>query len=210
MPPLPPVAGVVKIRWVGQNNGRPWNNILHAKFSGPAPSVADLTTYANQHATQWANNIASLCFTNTSLTAVQVVDLSSATSNSAEVTTSQAGTRAGPSSLPVNVAMVASENISLRYRGGHPRIYLPAGTNVDVIQGHLWTTTFIAEANAGLGSMLTALNATPIGTGASFLCAVSYRTAHTLRPTPLPFAVNSFIVHPRVDTQRRRLGKEIP
>lgn len=208
MPPLPPVSSAVKIRLIGTYFFRPWNNIIYAQYSVPTPTAANLSAYASALATVWGTNVAPLCNTAVSLTAIDVIDIASATGASASVSVAIPGTLTGQA-LPIQAAMVASWHINLRYRGGHPRSYVPAGVPASTVNGNTWTSTFITSAVASMTGFLNGMNGISLGGGSSFMIAVSYHTAHAVRPTPLKNAVQSVSVHPRLDTQRRRLGKEI-
>lgn len=207
MPPLPPVSSVVKLRLVGTKGNTPWNNILHVRYAGTAPTENDLNNWLGNIASLWGANLAPLCSTNVDLTQLDAADLSSATAASTSITTAQAGTRAG-TSFPAQVCCVGSWRASLRYRGGHFRTYWPIGVTNDTLTISSWAAAFLVSAAAGIGAFRTAINASSMGTASCTLVGVSYRTGHALRPAPLVVTITGVSVHGRIDTQRRRLGKE--
>lgn len=207
MPPLPPASAVVKLRLLGLKGGMKWNNILHVRYAGPAPTTAELDTWLGVISTAWQTNLAPLADTSCSLTGLDAVDLSSATAASGAFAVSVPGTRVG-NSFPSQVAMVGSWPGNLRFRGGHFRTYWPFGVVTDQASANSWTTPFITAAVAGLRAFRTAINTSSIGTAPATLVGLSYRTQHAVRPVPLVVTINDAAVHGRIDTQRRRLGKE--
>lgn len=215
MAPLPPIQNVLRIRLTGVMATNNWASIQYARFQGAPPTAADLGTVAASLRTAWQNAIAQLCFTDRSLRVIEVIDLSSDTSASAVNTGNTLGTRAG-SPLPNNVAMVASYKIARRYRGGHPRTYWPAGVIADVTSGNLWTQTFLTLANTGAPAWVGNVNAIVLGGSPLQHGVVSYFERDPANPghskprtSPLFFSTQSVVVHTRVDTMRRRLGKEV-
>lgn len=209
MPALPPAANVVKVRMIGQNQGSPWNNLVHLQYAGAAPSAGGLNSVASQVVSAWQANIAPICSIAVTLTRVECVDLTSNTSAEGAFDTNVPGTLVAPF-MPASAAMVLSWNAQVRYRGGHPRMYIPAGVLADLINGKLWTQAFLINARAAVSAFLVALNAVASGPTTFFVILLSYRTGNAARPVPLKFPVTAATVHPRLDSQRRRLGKEIP
>ena len=215
MPALPDVPAVVQIKLVGTRQGLPWNSVQHARYAGTAPSVGDLGTAAQAVGTAWANAMAVIHDPAVFLTNVIMTDLASKTGAVADASMNHAGTHPGTGSLPLNVALVQSYIIQVRYRGGHPRTYWPAGVPSDISVGHLWTTTFLGTANTSATGWVGNINAIILGGAALQHCVVSYFKGKDqfgkplLRPTPVVYITQSTVVHGRVDTMRRRLGKEV-
>lgn len=209
MAPLPSVAQVVKVLIKGTIQGQQWANVHYLQYTGAAPTVADLNTVGAAIAAAWNTNIAPLCGSGVILTGIDLADLTSAFASTSSVTVSNAGTRAG-TALVNSAAMVASWKINMRYRGGHPRSYIPAGMLADTTSGRLWATAFVTAANSALAAYRTALNAiTASGTTYKMVC-VRYHINKVLQATPVVVTINSATVHGRIDTQRHRLGKETP
>jgi hypothetical protein len=207
MPALPPVANVLQVRLIGALGNATWNNILHLQYSGQPPNSAALNTLAGQIATAWASNLASLAPTVCELTGMAITDLTSPTSASTAVTLATPGTRTG-TAFSAQVAVVGSWVVNFRRRGGHWRTYLPFGVVADLLNQTQWVPTFAAAVQTGLAAFRTALNGMNVGGSPVTMVGVSYFDAHALRPTPLVLPIQGVAVHPRVDTQRRRLGKE--
>lgn len=209
MPALNPVASVVRVNLKGTNNGTNWQNVLHLQYSGSAPSTSDLTSIATAVANAWNTNFAPMCGAQVSLTEVDTADLTSSTAATQQTTVSHAGSRGG-TALPSSVACVVSWAINHRYRGGHPRSYLPAGMIADVLTGHLWQAAFITAMESAAAAFLTALNAITFAGSTCRMVSVQYVSAKTRLSVPVPYTINASTVHGRVDTQRKRLGKETP
>lgn len=206
MPSMPPVAQVLKVIVKGQQD-QPFNNIFHLQYSGLAPNASDLNTMAGTILANYTSAFASLLNTAVAIQQCTLVDLTSATAAEGEATTTTAGTRAGPN-FPANVAAVLSWTINLRYRGGHPRTYLPAGIMTDLSGFTTWSPAFVTELDAAAGTFRTSMNALTTGATTYKLCIVSYSSNNAPRPQPLPFQIQGHSVDNRVDSQRRRLGKD--
>jgi hypothetical protein len=209
MPVLPDAPFTVKVRLAGVNQGTTWNVGYHLQYTGVPPTVADLEIVANAAGAAWGTNIGPLSVIGCDLSTVVVVDLNSRTGNSTEVVYSNIGLRSG-TPLPTSSACVASWHQSLRYRGGHPRTYFPVGTTTDTLNSHLWTPTFQTEAEDAFNAWRAQI-VSIVGTAQTWSYVfVSYVSDGVLRPVPLILPITGVLVHGRMDTQRRRLGKETP
>lgn len=209
MPPLPPAAQIVLVRLKGTYGSQPWNVIQHLQYTGPAPAVADLQTIATSITSAWNTNYAPLAATNVGLSGIDLADLTNPAAAAASVTVSSLGTRAG-ATLPASTCIVVSWIINVRYRGGHPRSYYPFGVITDTTGTRAWAPTFVTSVNNASTAYRTALNALSVSGTTYKMAVVSYTRNNEPRPTPVPFTIQSNVTHQRIDTQRRRLGKEIP
>lgn len=213
MPRLPDVPNVVRMVLTGTMNGQPWAAVQYARFTGVSPTSAQLATAATAVGGAFRDALAQLCPSTTVLTQVQLIDLTSLDAAVGSAAVSHAGTRIG-TGLPNNAALVASYKINVRYRGGHPRTYWPAGVTTDVTSGRLWAGAFLTLADGACTDYVGDVNAIALSGGLLVFSAVSYYSKEVtptpphLRSTPLVVPVTTVEVHPRVDTQRRRLGKE--
>lgn len=205
---LPDAAQIVLVRVTGTNQGTNFQNVFHLQYSGTAPQVADLNTLCSDVLSAWATNFSPLCQAGQALASATAVDLTNRQAASGTATNTTAGSRAG-TAMTNQVACVVSWAINHRYRGGHPRSYIPAGVLADVTSGHLWATTFVTSMTNAAGAFRTALNAITISGATYKMVTLSYYSGGVLLPTPVPYTIQGAKVHGRVDTQRRRLGKEI-
>lgn len=224
MPILPDAPNTLHVRLIGTNQGTNWSNGFYLHASGALGSTsANLDTLAGTIATSWSTNIGPLCNNAVFLNTITIADLTTRTSPAITHTVSPAaaGTR-GTTVLPTSVALVMSFNAARRYRGGHPRIYIPAGLVADVTSGRLWNpapTEMLADANAAAAAIYTAWHGLTLGAvGVPLTCVSFYesvpdpsRPGHNhsvLRSSPAFFDITGARVRTRVDTQRLRLGKE--
>jgi hypothetical protein len=208
MPALPDAAAIVRVRVIGTVNGAPFNNIFHLQYDAAAPSVANLNTLCADVLTAWQTNFKSLCPSTVVLASADAQDLTNAGAASGSATDTTAGTRSG-TAMPNSVAACITWRINNRYRGGHPRTYLPAGVIADVSGGNRWTDAFVTAMNTAAAAFLTALNAISLGGSSYKAVCLSYTRDKVARIPPVPYTIQSGLADHRPDTQRRRLGRDI-
>lgn len=209
--PLPDVANVMKLRLIGQNMGAPWVNVMHISFTGAAMDQASVNTIATAIRGYWATRFAPLFITNAALTTVELTDLTNRTGVIGTDTTGAAGTDA-TAGAPTSLAACLTLKVAKRYRGGHPRMYL-AGVNASVYtNGRTWSPTRQAAYQAAGRGFLGDINAIIIGSRTYALCAVSYyqsvNKVVSYKTPPQVYPITDVVMHSRVDSMRRRLGKE--
>lgn len=214
--PLPDADHIIQARVSGTHNGILWVNTHYLQCVGALPNVADLSAMATSIGSAWNTNIAPLCHANVTMNQVDMADLSNRGAAIASVTAlAHPGTRAGSDNAN-QIAMVVSWKANRRFKGGHPRSYLPAGVQADILTGRLWVGTFQTLATTSVRAYRTALNALT-STGATyrmvymrFITHDPVTKAKLYVTPPEPYTITDGLVHGRVDTQRRRLGKETP
>lgn len=221
--PLPPVPNTLKIAIVcAGNDGREAVNVFHQAYGGSAPSFTDCSSIAQAWWDQWVINYTPDQPAQTSLTSITVTDLAS--SSGAEATWTNADTPVPGTSihgmLPLHSCFVLSKTILRRYRGGHPRMYLPIGTTNDLNDDGHWKDSSWTPWVAAWESMLNqVILGSPYGatTLAEEVC-VSYNGKYDLpnsgpptyrRVTPALFdiPVNGYTGSPILGTQRRRVRR---
>jgi len=140
---------------------------------------------------------------------VRSIDNSGATANFGDSSTGANGATTGP--LPPNCALTASWSIASRYRGGHPRSYFPGppASALDNPGGRVWSSTFISTAHSAFSAFLNSVNTATISGHANGIQLGTIRSKSKGQVIPATFyPYLSVSVHSRVDSQRRRLGKE--
>lgn len=187
-------------------------------YSGSAPTGANCTTLAGDVATAWAANIAPLVTAEWSLKEVDVLDIATNSGFSGQATPSDAGTRTGPT-LPLQCATNVEYNISRRYRGGKPRMFLPPGAEADLVNQSHYDGTYVTAVNTGITAFFAALEALSIGAmGTLAHVNLSYysgfrnvtnssgreRAVPVYRPTALHDVVSGYSCKALVGSQRRR------
>lgn len=209
MPPLPDVPQVCKVIISGQYHDAKWINIWYSHYSGGAPSSADIVNYLTSIGTNIAIAYGAEMSVDNEVTGMECIDLTSPTANSGSITLSTFGARTGDFT-PASVALVASLEINRRYRGGHPRKYLPWGTAGTYATGSTtqWDSGFVADCQSHIDDILNDFSGVTEGaTTWDGTVNVSYRNAGAVRVTAVVDPILSAIIRPRICTQRRRLGR---
>jgi hypothetical protein len=114
--------------------------------------------------------------------------------------------------LPAQVATGISWQVQAAYKGGHPRTYLPPPAQTALLDPRLFNSSFCnsvaSAANAFHGNVNAMshgeLDQLHLGT-VSFVHQKAWRTPPVFRD----FVPGNAAVDQRVDTQRRRLGRDI-
>lgn len=208
MPPLPPAHGVAKIIVKQTLGGTNIFNVLHAA-SSPAINwtTAECQSMANAVRAAWVSNVIPLQTTALTLTDVQVVDIGSATGNEATATGSTPGTVVAVA-LPASAAICWSWKIGRRYRGGHPRTYIGGLTGTDLLNPNTIAVARVTAHAAAAAAIRSAINGVMVGGNVANMCCVNYvRNKVPLDPPETDF-FTGVSVDSRVDTQRRRLGRD--
>ena len=212
----PAAPNGIQVRMSYEYAGYQWTakNLFWLQASTPGPySNTDLTTVATGIAgtsstTGWQPFL-QLLTPSIALVRIDASDLTGLSSNSGAWTGTKAGTATG-TGIASNVAAVISWQIAARYRGGKPRTYLPGVAN-NFLGGagyNIWTTAFVTAAQAAAVEVLASINAILTPSFSVTMGVYSFYTGHALRPTPIFRPYTGAKVHERVDSQRRRSGKE--
>jgi hypothetical protein len=209
MTALKPVSQVARIvvegKWGNQNTV----NVYHwQKVTPVSPfTQAEIDSVASSFRGGYVANFIPLQVPAFVLGACVAVDLSSDTGVMGVVTTTTAGAAAGTSN-PANVALVVSWEINRRYRGGHPRSYMPGTATANVSGTNSWVAgTLTAWSTAG-DAFLASMNAMTPGAGTTGRMVAVHRYRDKVELTsPLVSGITGSHVDTRIDSQRRRLGK---
>lgn len=197
-------------------------NRFFIQYTGSAGTSAGLNTACTSIATAWNTNLAPWMGTQVTLTQVVAEDLSASTAPIGSALVSHTGSRTG-TNLTAGQCVVVKNEISRRYRGGHPRTYLPAFTATDLTSANVWNTSstsgLVTSWAAFITSAQSAINTYSSGAGAQMVNISYYNGFHnvtspttgrvrsipTLRsPSPVIDVVTSFAANPNVCSQRRR------
>lgn len=208
MPALPASPGDVKITIVQSLAGVSVYNVLHA--SGPNSAgytSTELGSLASAVRSAWVTNVIPLQATALTLTDVVVDDLSNDLGARGIASGSNAGT-AGGTIVPASVAVCWSWKIANRYRGGHPRTYIGGVTASGMSNQNTWLSTYVTSHTNAATAIRTAINTTSVGGSTWTLICLSYYKDKALRPDPVPRPISGVSVDTRIDSQRRRLGRD--
>lgn len=207
MPALPNVPGVIRVSLEGVTTNRNWANVFHVRYTGTPPTPTSLNDYLAAWYTVVTDAVLPLMMDEGACTGATAVDLTSATSASAEVSSTLSGTRTG-NPIPSSAAALVNYNSSFRYRGGHPRTYYFVGVTTDLNDQAHWTSAFTTLVQDLANTMLLALGAGVIdATNYVQQCAVSYKQNNEDRAVPLVMPIAVATASGGVATQRRRMRK---
>jgi hypothetical protein len=150
VPALPAVPKTVALAFttLSGTSPNPAVNKLHFAYTGTPPTPAQLASFATTVLTAFGSAVGPFMSSDNTISALEAVDLSSPVSATATVTAAIAGALT-PDKLPDDTCVVLSATVGRRYRGGHPRTYLPVGVVAEITNGNLWNATW-------LGTLLTA------------------------------------------------------
>lgn len=212
---LPPAQSQIRFKYQGTVRGQPWVNLFYAQYVPPLPT--NMNTLAQGLSSAWNTAWAPALTTDVSLTQTSVWDLSTNAGLVGTDGTSHPGTRTMGTAtpLPVNVAYCISWKVNYRWRGGHFRTYLPSGIGTDITSGKTLAGSLVTLLQTQAQAFITAINSLVAGTSPLVLTGVRYyghggseTTPPTPLPTPIILPIQSYAVHTRVDSMRRRTGKE--
>lgn len=205
---FPDVPNVLRLQLIGTNQTTPWVLGLFWHYNAASLITGDINSVCANVATAWQSSLAAVHNPAVSLSRVQGIDLRARDAAQGGVDVSYPGTHAGVV-YPVNVAAVISWKVNYRWRGGHFRSYLPAGSSGDITGGRIWSTTFLTALNTACDSFRNALNGLTVGGTGGHLTGIRYFSEKQVLAQPLDLVIVDSTVHGRVDTQRRRLGREV-
>jgi hypothetical protein len=172
----------------------------------------------NAHQTAWPTHMGILAGANVRLETVKGVDLSNQTPVSSEPTfTAMVGQKLDPlepSSLCVNVRC----KVNARYRGGHPRLFLPLGSTADVGNEYQWSAGFASQVSAGVQSYVNTIKTgaiaggvvTPVHTIPTWVYSVTNDSVHQKyvrkrESFKIALDVSAYVAQEQFGSQRRRL-----
>jgi hypothetical protein len=205
---LPDAPGVIRLVHRGDLQGITYVNTMHILGSQGSYSQNDMQAIASAAHLAYSNAFIPQLNTGTSLQSTKAIDLTSRTAYWGEDTTPHTGTNVATVFPANSVAYCISWNIHDRYRGGHPRLYLPGCSTTDFTVGRTLTNTKAQALDTAAQGYLTSLAAITTG-GQTFLpVCVRYYSQHQLVSPPYIRQIYDSTVHHRIDSMRRRTGKE--
>lgn len=205
---LPPVPGVAKVIIKQVTGGVNVFNVMHvANPVGASWSQAGLDGLATLMRQTWVTNVIPLQTSQLTLTDVQVVDLSSDTGVESVATgNTPGGSAAGI--MAASTAVCWSWKISRRYRGGHPRTYIGGVVQTQVSGVNTLAVAAQTQHVNAAAAIRSAVNSYAFAGSTTSLVVVHYRRAKAILPVPLVSPITGVTVDSRLDSQRRRLGRD--
>jgi len=212
MPPRPPLINTCRIvvPWTGPN-GTKAANIMHCLMGpGWTPSPSNLQLLAqNVHNSFNSSLLTAQVGGSWTQGVIACYDNGGTTENQGSFAATLGGAAAG-NTLPPNCCTVVSWTIPAHYRGGHPRTYLPGTpeSGLTSVGSNQLASSLRTSLATAWGSFLTAFNAALIGTVTEQLISLAYTRGGVALSSPSWYPITGGTIHGRLDSQRRRLGKE--
>lgn len=224
MPPLALAAGTIKtiLQYALPGVASVINRLF---FTGTGSTTnAALNTWCGNVAASWNTNMAPLIAPACTLVAVTAEDLTSGTSPVGAWAGSHPGTSSNLIFDPA-AAFIVKNLIANRYRGGHPRTYIPGvpSSNQASNGANTWNTTDAAGLLTQWKAFLSAISGSSGPTGYSGMAqsvvpyysgttavttGVAPHTRGKTKATPLatttPIYIASNVYNPTIGSQRRR------
>lgn len=220
MPPLPSIPNVLKVVVAFDNapTAPPaiakGVNVLHLQYTTMGFTSTECTTVANAIMTWWSTHFGANISTSYRCTGAKVTALDGTGVEGVSTTTPILGTAAS-APLPPQCSVAISWIGAPSYRGGKPRTYLMGiPTSAIVASSSQVTSTYALAIKTGAVAGIGDTSPFTIGGVQPLFGAVSYvkRSVNPVppyhRPTPLFWQYLTATVHERLDSQRRRSGKE--
>lgn len=209
--PDPPNRSV-RLVYSGHFGAANWVNVMWLFLTGSGEiTTSDLNTLATACYTPYVSNLMAQLRTSCVLDECAVNLYQDGDLLQGTHTGSGAGGHAAGSDLPASVACAISWIIPSHYRGGHPRTYL-CGLASDELNGtKSWSTSFLANMTSEAISFHNAIEAiSPIGAGIAGVehGIISFQSGKQWRTPPIFRRISGALCDTRVDTQRRRLGRD--
>lgn len=211
--PKPPLPGGIKIQfnYSGSAGGLTFiaANVMHALVAPASLVTQTLVTNIAQFSRQtWAGNFppsiaSSWKVVNTTATAVDGSGLQG------QDNTNVPGTATGL--YPPQCAVAITWKGAIPWRGGRPRTYLPGvptSASSGSSQSSALSSSYTSVLAAAAITFISQMNAMVISGGSLTFGLISYYSRGAFRSTPLFVPITTAVVHDRLDSQRRRSGKE--
>lgn len=197
----------------GTINSAAWANVFWANLTtSGTPSQADLDTWLTAVQAAYKTRFASLSETAVLYTQAQAgLFLPGNGFLPSIVAMTGAGTATGGTTEVQSACSVVSWQTGVYWRGGKPRTYIPLPPTGNIATNNSLNASAITAVVTAATGFRTDVNAVSSGAiTASQLGFVSFRSGLADRVPPVFFAFTGAKCHPRVGTQRRRLGKWKP
>ncbi len=212
-PPRPdPPDHSVRIAIEGTFEAATWANVLWVRNGGAStPSTGSLQAICQEFNAQYAAKFLPLLSTNLHMHQVEALYYGPGGDVFGAVVGSGSSGQSSGSVMPANVACCISWKVRQRYRGGHPRTYL-SGIPADVVTSATdFLPAFADAVRVAADQFHAAINA--FSDGALTDChlgTVSFVLDKAWRHPPVfrDYTPAAALVDGRIDTQRRRLGRD--
>jgi hypothetical protein len=192
----------------GTFGGANWANVHHITFGTDFLTAAAASALATGFRNAWNAQIYARLHSSVTLQSVTVQDLGSDLGAIGVNSTPASGIQSGTANA-ANVALCVSWQHGRHYRGGHPRTYYPGTITTDMTNPTTWAATTLSSWQTTINAYLAAINAlSGSGYGPVALSVVHYKMHGSVLADPLVDPITGASIDSRIDSQRRRLGKD--
>jgi hypothetical protein len=209
--PDPPTRSV-RLAYAGTYGTAPWANILWCRATGTGEISQDtLNDFVDAAADAFSDNMLANLSTLLTLTSISAILYSSDDENLHGTASASLGGSVSGNPMPAQVSIGITWSIAVSYRGGHPRTYL-CGVPYAAMDGLTTISSSVAGAIASdAAAWHTDLEAFS-GTNwtATEHGVMSFVRDDAWRTPPVFYRITGARVDARLDTQRRRLGRDLP
>jgi hypothetical protein len=201
------VPGVLRCVMRGVADGVQIANVIHVFRGVISPWTAgDAQLQVNSMAATFVTRFQGLISNRYTFTGVEGTDLTNITGVVATAAASAAGTKTGTGTSNAT-AQCISWKTAAHFRGGHCRTYLFGPGTAELSLGTTWIGTHVTALKTAAINWITDVNTGAGLTGTQMVMVRRIKDKTVLKP-PLIFPILTADVDSRVDTQRRRLGKD--
>ena len=210
MPALLPASKIARCVFRGTANATNIVNVFHISKDQTDVggfSQAEIDALANAIAPIWTARLMPQLGAAYAAKEVVCTDL---TSNFGVVgVKTMTGTGTGSSTnVPNSTCACITWKIAKHYRGGHPRTYLGPPATASISTGTTLAASFVTALTTGAQGFLADVNALSVA-GSPYALVALHRTENSAQLNPPEFSpITGAVVDDRIDTQRRRLGKD--
>lgn len=189
-----------------------FNNVMWLYLTGSGTiTVSELNALAAACSSKYANRFLPLMRTGIQLNRTQVVLYDAGDALEGVAGPGGSGSHSSGIFLPANVAACISWQIAPVYRGGHARTYLCGLSSDQLLDEASFSSSFVSSLNSAANAFHADLEAiSGISSGISTVehGIASFVRNKAWRTPPVFYRISAASVDNRVDTQRRRLGRD--
>jgi hypothetical protein len=207
MPAMLPVPGVIRFAFRGTSAGQAVVNVFHVRAGIGLIDQTLINAITSSVRAAYESNFVPRLNGSYSGDTCRAVDLTSALG--VEATQALGGTPGATSTTsPNSVACCVTWKINRHYRGGHPRSYIGPIHSSQYENQTSFTSGLVTQMTTSANAFRTAVNAVVGTSGNCELVAVHRVSAGSLLDPPEVSPITSAVVDARIDTMRRRLGRD--
>jgi hypothetical protein len=201
------VPGCARITCHGVIQGTQIANVFHVRNITFQPwTQTEINAITTGVSLAYAAQFAPLGTTTFTYTGADGVDLTNDVGVTANVPASTPGIRSATGVSNATSCCITWKTAA-HFRGGHARTYLPPPATSDITLGNTWTGAYSTAVQTAASAFITAVNGITSSIVPSLSLVRRIRNGAPINP-PETYVITGALVDSRVDTMRRRLGKD--